>query len=158
MEPLPPRAWDRSATSALSLSSVGRPRETVARAVFGGCIVALLALISGCATRSVPDPREDSPEMRAMVDSITAALADPMKRRTPEEALLVDIETLYEPLDEEQRACMEALRSLPGAQPVQPDHTDGDGRLARVWRTAKNSWEAGRGTVFRSDTWSVSER
>jgi hypothetical protein len=73
----------------------------------------------GCTTTDPPaiDPREDSPRQRAMVDSIAAALAGPMKARTPEEALLVDLESLYAPLDAEQRAFMEAIRRLPGADP-----------------------------------------
>ncbi len=63
------------------------------------------------------DPLEDSPRQRAMVDSIGAALAGPMKARSAEEALLVELDELYQPLTPEQREFMEAIRNLDGADP-----------------------------------------
>ena len=52
-----------------------------------------------------------------MVDGIGAALAGPMEERSAEEALLVDLDELYAPLSPEQRAFMDAIRSLEGAEP-----------------------------------------
>lgn len=69
-------------------------------------------------TESLPiDPLEISERKRAMVDSIAAALAGPLKDRGAEEALLIEFDELYAPLDASQREFMEAVRNLEGADP-----------------------------------------
>jgi hypothetical protein len=52
-----------------------------------------------------------------MVDSIGVTLAGPAEQRTPEESLLLELDELYDPLSAAQRDFMEAIRSLPGADP-----------------------------------------
>ncbi len=83
----------------------------------------LLCLCLACARphpREAIDPSEDSARQRAMVDAIGAALAGPMQNRSPQEALLVRLEDLYESLSPDQRRFMEAIRNLDGADPALP--------------------------------------
>jgi hypothetical protein len=69
-------------------------------------------------TPSTPiDPKEDSARQRAIVDAIGEILAEDMDRRSAEEALLLELDDLYAPLSEEQRAFLEAIRQLEGADP-----------------------------------------
>lgn len=100
---------------------------------FSGCAVRLLIGISlvvlamGCsrdAGPSIPAPTEDSPAQRAMVDEIGVALAPVMESRTPREALLVELENLYAPLDPSQRAFLDAIRNLEGADPDREVETE----------------------------------
>jgi hypothetical protein len=102
------------------------------RGLFSGELVSFLRFISmltlmlmlvslACAAPPKPGavgPLDDSPRQRAMIDGIAAALAGPMKLRTPEEALLVDFDELYAPLSPAQRDFMEAIRALPGGDPA----------------------------------------
>jgi hypothetical protein len=88
-----------------------------------------LAGMLSCASpgpRSTIDPLEDSARQRAMVDSIAQALAAPMAAREAEAALLVELEDLYLPLSLSQRAFLEAIRHLDGADPARglPDEAD----------------------------------
>jgi hypothetical protein len=89
----------------------------------------VVGLSLACAATPDPvavDPLEDSDRQRAMVDAIGAALAGPMKERQPEAALLVDLDELYEPLTSDQRAFMEAIRHLDGADPTRGEATEID--------------------------------
>jgi hypothetical protein len=77
-----------------------------------------LAFVACSLTPSTPiDPKEDSARQRAIVDAIGEILAEDMDRRSAEEALLLELDDLYAPLSEEQRAFLEAIRQLEGADP-----------------------------------------
>ncbi len=64
------------------------------------------------------DPLEDSSRQRAMVDSIARVLAEPMRARSAEQALLLEMDALYAPLDADQRRFMDAIRALEGGDPA----------------------------------------
>ncbi len=113
-------------------------RTSRVRGVFCAALGLLLSLMSilmlmlmslSCAApaqRGAVDPLEDSSRQRAMIDGIAAALAGPMKLRTPEQALLVGFEELYAPLTPAERDFMEAIRALPGGDPARGVETDLD--------------------------------
>lgn len=84
-----------------------------------GAIFALALVSSACSvtSRTPIDPMEDTARQRAIVDAIGGVLAEDMARRSAEEALLVELEDLYAPLTEEQRAFLDAIRQLEGADP-----------------------------------------
>ena len=63
------------------------------------------------------DPSEVSSRQRAMVDSIGEILAEVMAERGAEEALLIDLASLYAPLDADQRAFLDAIRAMEGGDP-----------------------------------------
>lgn len=72
------------------------------------------------APRATLDPVRSSPEQRAQIDSIRAALAPVVAhagQASPEALLLLEHDALYAPLDPEQRAFLDAIRALPGADP-----------------------------------------
>lgn len=70
------------------------------------------------ASHEVFDPRASSPAQRARLDDLRAALAPVVaSRKDPEALLLLDHDALYEPLDTEQRALLDAIRHQPGADP-----------------------------------------
>ncbi|MEE8163929.1 MAG: D-alanyl-D-alanine carboxypeptidase family protein [Myxococcota bacterium] len=109
-----------------------------ARAVFSGALAfflpfllmaMLMSMLLACTSppeHGAVDPLEDSLRQRAMIDGIAVALAGPMKRRTPEQALLVGLEELYAPLTLAERDFMEAIRALPGGDPGRGVVTDLD--------------------------------
>lgn len=103
-------------------------RTWISRAALIG-IPLSLSLSLACAGRPPDgeiDPFENSPRQRAMVDAIAAALAGPMKERSPEEALLVEREDLYAPLTIEQRNFLEAIRHIEGADPTRAVASEND--------------------------------
>jgi hypothetical protein len=61
---------------------------------------------------------EVSSRQRAIVDTIGGVLAEELARRSAEEALLIELDDLYAPLSEEQRAFLDAIRHLEGADPT----------------------------------------
>ena len=84
-----------------------------------GCLVLLcgiatwVACHSGGAARdhSPIDPSEVSPRQRAIVDSIGETLAETMAAQGAEQALLIDMASIYAPLDADQRAFLDAIRA-----------------------------------------------
>lgn len=88
-----------------------------------------LALAIGCSANSIPaqdpiDPNERSARQRAMVDAVGEALAGPMGELTPEQALLVDFDTLYGALSPTQQDFLDAIRALEGGDPSLGVETD----------------------------------
>lgn len=86
----------------------------------GGATLALFLVFSACA--SIPsdpiDPMESSARQREIVDAVGGVLAEEMARKSAEEALLVEFDDLYAPLSREQRAFLDAIRHLEGADPT----------------------------------------
>lgn len=95
------------------------------------CILVLGACAAAGPSRPAGlDPHQSSPEQRARLDALRAALAPVVEQKgTGEELLLLPMEDLYRPLDAEQRQLLDAIRTLPGA-----DHSLGipDVRWIRV--------------------------
>jgi len=85
----------------------------------------MLVLGAGCAGRPAApvvllDPVRATPEQQARIDGIRADLAPVVAaaaRRSPESLLLLELDALYAPLDADERAFLEALRTRPGADP-----------------------------------------
>lgn len=89
-----------------------------------GCLVWMIAStacsVRPSSTRAALDPVQSSAAQRARIDAIRAELAPVVARASqasPEALLLLERDALYAPLDAEQRAFLDEIRSLPGADP-----------------------------------------
>jgi len=92
-------------------------------ALLAGLVALMLA--TACAVgspepRATFDPVRSSSAQRAQIDAIRAELAPVVAQvgqASAEALLLLEYDALYAPLDPEQRAFLDEIRSLPGADP-----------------------------------------
>jgi len=99
-------------------------RRTAARglASLGGLVLLVACAQDGTGVgadrHEVFDPHASSPAQRARLDALRAALAPVVAiPEDPAALLLLDLDALYRPLDPEQRALLDAIRTQPGADP-----------------------------------------
>lgn len=98
-----------------------RMDQRFVRSLVLACAIAtwVACLSDGAASGPTPiDPSEVSARQRAMVDSIGETLAEAMAALGVEAALLIDMDSLYAPLDADQRAFLDAIRGMEGGDPA----------------------------------------
>lgn len=104
------------------------PRPGIAdRASRALASLGVLALLGACAQEGdgvvasrheAFDPHSSSPAQRARLDVLRAALEPVVaSQKDPEALLLLELDALYRPLDAEQRALLDEIRTQPGADP-----------------------------------------
>lgn len=106
-----------------AIRSLSSPSPSPSRPL--GLMLTLVILSIGCAHDRMAahepfDPQQSSAAQRARVDALREPIARVLADAAaagPEALLLLELDTLYAALEEEDRALLEEIRTLPGADP-----------------------------------------